>query len=130
VSPQPRRSTGTGEWAALDGHMSAAESEGWSSVAYNHSPRHARAPLGTHELVHRRRAAVAHARRRRLRLLDLALGLALALLAIALAPGLAIVALIALVGLLACAASLAVGRVRRRRRTRRADPSLRGTVTH
>lgn len=129
MSPQPRRSAGTGEWAALDGHASAVESEGWSAVAYNHSPRHARAPLGTHELVHRRRAAAAHARRQRLRLIDLALGLALALLAILLAPGLAIVALLALVGLLACAASLAVGRVRRRRRAQQADLSSRGPVT-
>ena len=132
MSPRLRRSAGTGEWAALDGPASAEE--GWSSVAYNHSSRHrARAPLGAHELVHRRRAAAAHVRRRRLRLIDVALGLVLALVAIALAPGLAIVALLVVVGLLACAGSLAFGRVRRRRagnprRSRRADRPSRGTV--
>lgn len=114
MSSRSRRAAGTGEWRALDGHAPA--DDGWSSVAYNHSLRHhGRTPLGTPELVHRRRAVAAHARRRRLRLIDLALGLVLALLAIVLAPGLAIVALLALVGLLACGASFAVGRIRRRR---------------
>ncbi len=116
MSHRQRRSTATGEWAAVDGHPPAGGSEGWSSVAYNHSPRHhARASLGAPELVHRRRRAPAHARRRRPRLIDLGLGLVLALVAIVLAPGLAIVALLALAGLLACAASFAVGRIRRRR---------------
>jgi hypothetical protein len=137
VSPRSRRSARTGEWAAPTGTSSAEED--WSSVVYNHSSRHrARAPLGGHEPVHRRRAAagrspIGRARRRRLRLIDLGLGVALALLAILLAPGLAIVALLALVGLLACGASLAVGRVRRRRagnhrRPRRVDPPTPGTV--
>ncbi|HEV3321596.1 MAG TPA: hypothetical protein VG147_05325 [Solirubrobacteraceae bacterium] len=119
MSSRSRRSAGTGEWEALDGHTPA--DDGWSSVAYNHSlRRHERTPRGTPERVHRRRGAagrspIGRARRRRQRLIDLALGLVLALLAIVLAPGLAIVALLALVGLLACGASFAVGRARRRR---------------
>lgn len=112
MSSRSRRSVGRGEWGALDG--SAPAEDGWSSVAYNHSPRHGHPTVGTPAPVHRRRAAAAHARRRRLRLIDVGLGLALALLAILLAPGLAIVALLAVVGLLACGASFAVGRARRR----------------
>ncbi len=121
MSSRSRRSSGTGEWAAVDGHTSAGGSEGWSSVAYTHFPRHGRASPGTYEPARRRRRAatgrspIGHARRRRLRLIDLALGLTLALVAILLAPGLAIVALLAAIGLLACAVSLAYGRVRRRR---------------
>jgi len=130
VSRRPRRSTGTGEWAAVDGHASGSgrertaldgntsvgRAEDWSSVAYNHSLRHhSRASPGMPELIHRRRAAVAHARRRRLWLIDLALGLVLALVAIVLAPGLAVVAVLAAAGLLVSTASFIIGRVRRRR---------------
>ncbi len=116
MSPRVRRSAGTGEWAAVDGRSAADGTEGWSSVAYNHSSRHhSHAPMGTPELVHRRRAAVSHARRRRRRLIDMALGLVLALLAVLLAPGLAIVALLIVVALLACAASFAYEQIRRRR---------------